>query len=238
VRELVEQGRQSLAVESELGRRVNHGIDRGSLAVGVVDDQVGEPDRRRVPRGPRRVMSLDCGDHAAGHAPTPCQDRPNQGVVDPELTALAPYPRLGGHPSIVELVELPVHLRKHQPPDVVNKRRNRQLVSLAKVRQLSDLIGGMAGRHRVTPEALVPVGPGARRIERIVGIDRGGYLTDTGCAQSLDRPANSATVPVRRGAGAGRAHDGDRQGDVRLRRVGKLVGRRSLALGGTQEALT
>ena len=152
-------------------------------------------------------------------------------MVDAELATLAPHPRLGRHPPVVEPLELPVHLGQHQASDVVKKRRDRQLVALRKARQLSDPVGGKTGGHRVAPEALVALCPSswANQAGRRFRSTRRPLARRW--AERLDRLPHPAGAALGAGAVAGRAHDGDRQSDVGLDRLGQLARRRDLVLG-------
>ena len=156
-------------------------------------------------------------------------------MVDSKLAALASHPRVGRHPPVVQPLELPVHLRQHQTPDVVDEGRDRQLVTLPEARQLADPVGGMAGGHRVAPEPLVPARPRGRanRTGRRCRSRRRPSRTPGGLSASIAcrTPPVAALVA---GGVARRAHDGDRQSDIRLDRLGELAGRCALALGSAE----
>ncbi len=226
--------REPLAlVEPKLRGRIDHRVGGSSVALGVMDDQVGEPDRRRVPARlavcgvARRRRRRPAGSPSGEPAPR----RPGHGRSQARGARSAPAPRAPS--SGVQPLELPVHLRQHEMPEVVNEGRDRQLVTLPEVapaRRSGRRHGGWPPRVAGTARAVPPRGPANRTGRRCRSRRRPRARP---VRQRLDRLPHAAVLPCRRGV-ARRAHDGDRQRDVRLDRLGELAGRCALALGSAE----
>ena len=131
-------------------------------------------------------MTLDSSRDVSGKPPPADQDGAHQRVVDPELATLEPNPLVGADEPATGLLELAVHSRQDQVPEVVDESGHRQLVAVRQPHLLGDPVRRMAGGHSVAAELLVTGGRAGRHAERIVGLDRRDHLAQAGCVKRLD----------------------------------------------------
>src|SRR4029453_13752518 len=88
-------------------------------------------------------------------APAPGEHSADEGVVDPELAALAGDPILGGRAAGIEALRVVgMDADEHGPPDVVQNRSEGELVAVGGAGDLGDPVRRTLDGEGVHPKAL------------------------------------------------------------------------------------
>ena len=111
----------------------------------------------------------------------------------------------------------------HQPADVVQQRRDRELVAFDPADHAADLVGGALRGECVDAEALGLELPAAVGLEEVEAGRGAGDRQHAGGLQHLDRVGDAGDAAGDEAAAVGEAKDGDRERDVGLDRLDQLA---------------
>ena len=223
-RQLVEQVAQGLGAEAAALGAGAQPLGGDRLALAVVGDHVGGRDHRGQAVGVLGVVALDRDRDPLRQVPAPGEDAADQGVVDPELLAFLAQALLGGAGDRVEVdLVAGVQAGDDQPADVVQQRRDRELVAFGPADDAADLVGGALGGEGVDAEALGLQLPAAVGLEEVEARGGAGDGEDAGGLQHLDRGGDAGDAAGDEAAAVGVAQDRDRQRDVALDRFDDLA---------------
>ena len=187
-------------------------------------DHVGGRDHRREAVGVLGVMALDRDRDPLRQVPAPGQDAADQRVVDAELVAFVAQALLGGARDGVEVdLVARVQAGDDEAADVVQERRDGELVAFGPADGAADLVGGALGGERVDAEALRLQLPAAVGLEEVEARRGAGDRQHAGGLQHVDRLGDAADAAGDQAAAVGEAQDRDRQGDVGLDRFDQLA---------------
>ena len=165
--QLVEQVAQAVGAEAAALGAGAQPLRRDRLALGVVGDHVGGGDHRRQAVGVLGVVALDRDRDPLRQVPAPGEDAADQGVVDAELLAFVAQALLGGAGDGVEVdLVAGVQAGDDEPADVVEQRRDGELVAFDPADGAADLVGGPLGGEGVDAEALRASAPSRRWTRR------------------------------------------------------------------------
>ena len=106
----------------------------------------------------------------------------------------------------------------HEAADVVQQRRDGELVAFDPADDAADAVGGPLGGEGVDAEALGLQLPAAVGLEEVEAGRGAGDRQHAGRLQHFDRLGNAGDAAGDEAAAVGVAQDGDRQGDVALDR--------------------
>jgi len=191
----------------------------------VGGDHVREADHGGHALGLTGVMTLDGLGDAGVYPPAASQDPADEGVVDAQLTALLGDPIVGSGAAAVEALRVArMQAGKHRAADVMEDRRQGELVAVADAADLGDAVRRPLHGQGVQAEAIRGQGQAAVAIEDVVGGRRAQNRLDRAGAKSLNPVADTVNAPAALNLARG-AHDGAGEADIGLDDRGDLVGR-------------
>ncbi len=106
--ELEDETGERLFVEVQRRGCLAHRLRRDGIAGSVMDDQIAEADRRGVTGRIRCMVALDRRADRTRKAPAADENGTDEGVVDPEVAALAAGPLVGNFAAAVAEVRVAV----------------------------------------------------------------------------------------------------------------------------------
>ena len=135
-------------------------------------------------------------------APAPGEDAADESVVDAELAALLGDPVIGGCAAPVEALGVAgMQAGQDGAADVVENRRQGELVALADAAHLGDPVGGALHDQRVEAEAVGRESEPPVAVEDVVGGRGAKNGLHRARAEPLDAVADAADAARRPGSG-------------------------------------
>ena len=223
-RQLVEEVAQGVGAEAAALGAGAQPLRRDRLALGVVGDHVGGGDQRGEAVGVLGVVALDRDGDPLRQVPAPGEDAADQRVVDAELLAFVAQPLLGGAGDRVEVdLVARVQAGDDEATDVVQQRRDRELVAFDPADDAADLVGGALGGEGVDAEALGLQLPAAVGLEEVEARRGAGDRQHARGLEHVDRVGDAGDAAGDQAAAVGEAKHRDRQGDVGLDRFDQFA---------------
>ncbi len=196
----------------------------------MVRNVIRNPNHRGRAVGRRTMMTPDGGGKLLGEAPAAYEDPADEGVVTAALRAFTVDSAFGSQLLVGDQRRIGrVEPVEGQPPDVVKKSGERDLVSALRVGELADPLSCVARCKRVAAEFVGRLLPSGGALKKPIGIeplDGFPYPRRAEAANSLGHAAD-----IRLGCVARGSNYRNRQRRVRLHRGNDLLFARWLSPG-------
>ena len=188
-------------------------------------DHVRDADHGGHALGLTGVVALDRLGDARVDAPAAGENAADEGVVDAELATLLGDAVVGRGAAAVEALGVArMQARQDRPADVVEDRRQGQLVAVTDSAHLGDPVGGPLHRQGVQPEAIGSEGQTPVAVEDVVGGRGAQNRLDRAGAEPLDAVGDALDAPAALDLPGG-ADDRAGEADIGLDDRGDLVRR-------------
>ncbi len=201
-------------------------------------EHVGEADDRGRALGVVGVVTFNCTTESRRQPPAAGEDATDDGVIDPELTALAHHPLLGRTGAAMDLLGIAgIGVRQDEFANVVKQGGDDQRVAVLPADLTGDALGRTLGGNGMEAESLGSGVPGGGALEEVENGSPHRQRFDASRTEHLDRGGDRPDLACAGAGTVGKSEDGDRERYVGLDRGDHITVGRVLVAHEAQQAV-